>query len=90
MTWAEGKVPTPQGDITSAWKQTSTGLSLAVTAPSGTTYTAGVPDGSNATVSLNGQVVWAGGKAAAPDATDSGGYIQVSGLTGTVTLGETR
>jgi Bacterial alpha-L-rhamnosidase 6 hairpin glycosidase domain/Bacterial alpha-L-rhamnosidase C-terminal domain len=90
VTWAEGKVPTPQGDITSAWKQTSTGLSLAVTAPSGTTYTAGVPDGSNATVSLNGQVVWAGGKAAAPDATDSGGYIQVSGLTGTVTLGETR
>jgi len=90
VTWAEGQVPTPQGDITDAWKQTSTGFTLAVTAPSGTTYTAGVPDGSDATVSLNGQVVWAGGKATAPNVTDSGGYIQVSGLTGTATLRETR
>jgi hypothetical protein len=90
VTWAEGKVPTPQGDITSAWKQNSAGLSLAVTAPSGTTYTAGVPDASDATVSLNGQVVWADGQATAPNVTDSGGYIQVSGLTGTAALGETR
>jgi hypothetical protein len=78
VTWAEGTIPTSRGDITSAWKQ------------AGTTYTAGVPDGSNATVSLNGQVIWADGQAAAPNVTDSGGYIQVSGLTGTVTLGETQ
>jgi len=67
---------------------TATGASQG--GPSGTTYTAGVPDGTDATVTLNGQVVWSGGTATAPNVTDSGGYIQVSGLTGTSTLGETR
>jgi hypothetical protein len=91
VTWAEGEVPTPQGDITSAWKQTGTTLSLAVTGPAGTTYTAGVPDGpdgASPTVTLNGHVVWSGGQATAPDVTDSGGYIQVSGLSGQATLQE--
>jgi alpha-L-rhamnosidase-like protein len=88
--WAEGSVPTPHGDITSAWRQDGDGLTLAVTGPSGTTFTAGVPDASGATVTLNGRLVWAGGEAAAPGVTDSGGYIQVSGLTGNVTLEETR
>jgi hypothetical protein len=88
VTWAEGKVPTPHGEITSSWKQQGTGLSLAVSAPEGTTYTAGVPDAGNVTV--NGQVVWANGQAAEPGVTDTGGYIQVSGLTGTVTMEATR
>lgn len=90
VPWAEGSVPTPHGDITSGWRQTPNGLDLAVTGPSGTKYTAGVPDGSGVTVTLNGQVVWAGGKAAAPGVTDTDGYIRLSGLTGTATIEETQ
>ena len=85
LAWAEGAVPTPHGAITSAWKQTGSGLTLAVTGPSGTTFTAGVPD-SAATVTVNGHTVWAGGKALSPGVSDTGGYIQVSGLSGTATL----
>lgn len=91
LTWAEGTVPTPRGAVRAAWKQGSGGsLTLAVTGPAGTTYTAGVPGGTGDTVTLNGSVIWAGGQAAAPGVTGSGGYIQVSGLTGTSTLEETR
>jgi hypothetical protein len=88
--WAEGSVPTPHGSITAGWRQRGGGLALAVTGPHGTTYTAGVPDAPHATVRLNGQVVWTGGKAAAPGVTDAGGYIRIAGLTGTATLEETR
>lgn len=90
VTWAEGSVPTPHGAITSAWRQDSTSVSLAVTGPAGTTYTAGVPDGAGITVTLNGQTIWANGAASAPGVTDAGGYIQVTGLTGTATVEETR
>jgi Bacterial alpha-L-rhamnosidase 6 hairpin glycosidase domain/Bacterial alpha-L-rhamnosidase C-terminal domain len=90
VRWAEGSVPTPHGDITASWRENGAGLTLAVSGPSGTTFTAGVPDGSGATVTLNGTVIWSAGQPAAPGVTDTGGYIQVSGLTGTATLGETR
>jgi hypothetical protein len=90
LTWAEGSVPTPHGAITSAWRQEGNALSLAVTGPASTTYTAGVPDGAGITVTLNGQTIWANGAASAPGVTDAGGYIQVTGLTGTATVEETR
>jgi hypothetical protein len=90
VTWAEGSVPTPEGDITSAWRQDGNALSLAVTGPAGTTFTAGVPAAAGATVTLNGQLVWSGGKAAVPGVTDTGGYIRVSGLTGSATIKETQ
>ena len=90
VSWAEGTVPTPHGGISSGWRQDSSGFSLGVTGPAGTTFTAGVPDGAGVTVTLNGHVVWSNGAPAAPGVTDAGGYIQVSGLTGTATLKETR
>jgi hypothetical protein len=88
VDWAEGAVPTPHGNITAGWKDSGSGLTLTVAAPSGTTYTAGVPDASDATVTLNGTVIWSGGKAATSGVTETGGYIQVSGLTGSSTLQE--
>ena len=87
LTWSEGTVPTPHGAITVAWKQAANGgLTLAVQAPAGTTYTAGVPAGQNQTVTANGQTIWTNGQPTAPGVTDSNGYIQMTGLTGTTTL----
>jgi hypothetical protein len=89
LPWAEGSVPAPHGDVTSAWRQSAGGFALTVTGPGGSTYTAGVPDAPAATVTENGHVIWASGHAAAPGVTDTDGYIQVSGLNGTVTLSAT-
>jgi hypothetical protein len=88
VDWAEGSVPTPHGSVTAGWKQSGNSLALTVAAPTGTTYTAGVPYASGGTVTLNGTVIWSGGKAATSGVTDTGGYIQVSGLTGSSTLQE--
>jgi hypothetical protein len=89
LTWSEGTVPTPHGPVTAAWRQSGSALRLAVQAPSGTTYTAGVPDGQGVMVTVNGRTVWANGKPTEPGVTDSGGYIQMTGLTGSTTLTST-
>jgi hypothetical protein len=86
LTWTEGAVPTPTGDIAAAWRRAGGRFTLAVSGPPGTSYTAGVPDGPDATVTANGRLVWAHGQPSGPGVTDTNGYIQVGGLSRTSTL----
>jgi alpha-L-rhamnosidase len=65
LSWAEGNVPTPHGNIAVDWAGES-GASLfnmQVTAPSGTTGTIAVPTygATNPIVAVNGNTVWSGG-----------------------------
>jgi Bacterial alpha-L-rhamnosidase C-terminal domain len=86
LDWAEGRVPTPHGDLESAWKQADGGFTLRVAAPAGTTVTAGVPVAGVHEVSLNGQAVWRDGQALRDGVALRDGYVQVDGLTGTTEL----
>lgn len=88
-TWAEGTVPTPGGAITTAWRRDSGSFTLAVTAPDGTSATAGVPASGVTQLSRDGQVVWQRG-AANNSAVLTDGYLEVTGVTGTTTLRATR
>jgi hypothetical protein len=46
LQWAQGRVPTPKGDVEVAWKRTRDGrVTIAVTAPPGTRYTVRAPGG---------------------------------------------
>jgi hypothetical protein len=84
--WAEGRVPTPHGDITAAWKRDGGAFELAVTAPQGTTAVAGVPAAGIAQLSVDGSVVWKSGHALRSDVALHDGYLEVSGVSGTTTL----
>jgi hypothetical protein len=85
-TWAEGRVPTPHGNITAAWKQSASSFQLAVTAPAGTTGTVGVPAAGVRQLSVDGQVVWQDGSAQQSGVTMREGYLEVDGVTGSATL----
>src|SRR5262249_6329243 len=67
LRWAEGTVPTPHGDIRAAWKLGTHSLELQVTAPSGTSGTAGVPAAGVTALRVDGQLVWQDGQALRPD-----------------------
>ncbi|GAA4507336.1 alpha-L-rhamnosidase C-terminal domain-containing protein [Actinoallomurus oryzae] len=82
--WSEGRVPTPHGDITAAWKQSGHTFTLRVEAPHGTTATAGVPVANE--VRVDGTAVWRGGRALRDGVVLRDGYVQVPGLTGTSTV----
>lgn len=84
--WAEGSVPTPHGDLNAAWTRDDQSFALTVTAPGGTSGTAGVPATDVGQLTLNGQVVWRNGTALRPDVALKDGYIQVQGITGANTL----
>jgi hypothetical protein len=90
LSWAEGKVPTPRGDITAAWKRRGTTFTLRVAAPGGTTATAGVPASGASEVRVNGSVVWRNGTAVRPGVTVRDGLVQVPGLTGSSVLTASR
>jgi hypothetical protein len=85
-TWAEGRVPTPHGDITAAWKQSASSFQLAVTAPAGTTGTVGVPAAGVTQLSMDGHVVWRDGTAQQSGVAMRDGYLEVDGVTGSITL----
>lgn len=82
--WAEGRVPTPHGDITAAWKQNGPTFSLRVEAPDGTTATAGVPVAKE--IRVGGTAVWRDGRPLRDGVVLRDGYVQVPGLTGTSTM----
>jgi hypothetical protein len=85
-TWAEGRVPTPHGDITAAWTQGASSFQLAVTAPAGTTGTVGVPAAGVSQLSMDGHVVWRNGTAQQSGVAMRDGYLEVDGVTGSTTL----
>ncbi|OLT36723.1 hypothetical protein BJF79_30855 [Actinomadura sp. CNU-125] len=90
LKWAQGRVPTPHGDITAAWRQRGRTFTLRVEAPSGTTATAGVPAEGTTEVRVGNTVVWRAGGTARPGVTVKDGRIQLPGLTGTTTVTATR
>ncbi|URN04959.1 hypothetical protein LUW74_17625 [Actinomadura madurae] len=90
LRWAQGRVPTPHGNITAAWKRQGRTFTLRVTAPGGTTATAGVPAGGASEVRVDGKVVWHDGTAVKPGVTVRDGLVRIPGLTGTSTLTASR
>ncbi|HZC74314.1 MAG TPA: alpha-L-rhamnosidase C-terminal domain-containing protein [Jatrophihabitans sp.] len=85
-TWAEGRVPTPHGDITAAWKRSATSFQLTVSAPAGTTGTVGVPAAGVSQLSVDGSVVWQQGAAQQSGVATHDGYLEVAGVSGSTTL----
>ncbi|WP_370616625.1 alpha-L-rhamnosidase C-terminal domain-containing protein [Mumia qirimensis] len=81
LDWAQGEVPTPEGTIRAAWKQSRRSLKVAVEAPVGSTYSIRVPGDRTAQVSVDGRKV---------DAAYEDGIFTVTGLTGDTTLTITR
>ena len=90
LRWAQGRVPTPHGAITAAWKRHGRTFTLRVTAPAGTTATGGVPARDASEVRVDGRVVWRRGTAVRPGVTVRDGFVQIPGLTGTSTLTASR
>lgn len=79
--WAQGEVPTPQGTLRTAWKDTADGFSLVVRPPAGTTYAVEVPGGEGDAVTTNGDEV--------PDSDDSSpdpATLRLEGLSGSTII----
>lgn len=82
LTWSQGVVPTPKGDISASWRTTSNGFDLQATTPAATTGRLAVPtDGVATKVTLDGRTVWDGQRAVGgAQATSDGAYVYVSGV----------
>jgi hypothetical protein len=82
VSWAQGSVPTPHGNITASWQDAADSFALNITSPAGTTAQAAVPTfGRQVTVTVDGQVAWANGKAVGDGAHTDGSFVYVEGLT---------
>jgi hypothetical protein len=83
LTWSQGVVPTPRGDLKASWTTTRDGFDLTATAPRGTVGRLAVPTGGVAvSVSLDGRRVWDGTHAVGgARVTTDGTYVYVSGVT---------
>jgi hypothetical protein len=79
LTWAQGTVPTPQGDITTSWHDGPGGFAMAVTVPSHAVARLAVP--ARDRVTLDGRVLWAAGRATAKGVSSDGTYVYVDGVT---------
>ena len=78
LSWAEGTVPTPHGDVRAAWQRTGRDFRLDASVPSGTVADLAVPaESQRVRVTLDGRVVWDGksGPARPQD-----GYATVAGV----------
>jgi alpha-L-rhamnosidase len=91
--WAEGQVPTPHGAIVVQWGQDTTNqqFDLQAQVPASTNGTLAIPISSQqATVQVNGQVVWSNGSfQAAPGITSGqsdGQYVYLTAAGGTTYL----
>ncbi|SDO70838.1 alpha-L-rhamnosidase [Nakamurella panacisegetis] len=61
LSWAEGTVPTPHGDLVASWQHSRSGFSLQLTAPKGTSGSVQVPTfGDTVKVTVDGRTVWDG------------------------------
>ncbi|MET3806152.1 hypothetical protein ABIB25_003161 [Nakamurella sp. UYEF19] len=78
LTWAEGTVPTPQGNLDAHWDHTRSGFTLQLTAPKKTSGSVQVPTfGDSVRVTVDGRTVWDGKRGTA---TVQGGYVTVNGV----------
>lgn len=87
LAWAQGQAPTPHGPVQVAWtgKSPAHEFSMTVTAPGGTTGTIAVPaSGTDTTVTVNGRVVWHGGRFSGSygvaGAHQDSGYVYLTGV----------
>lgn len=87
LTWAQGTVPTPHGDIASRWQLGDNAFRLTVDAPSGTSGDVAVPTlGQTRVIYLDGVEVWNGSSALnGASATQQDGYVTFAGVTGSHT-----
>jgi len=87
VTWANGSVPTPYGPVSVSWSNSS-GFSMTVTAPGGTTGTIAVPTASatDSVIAVNGNVVWNGRSSVSAEAkgvksaTSGSGFVYLTGV----------
>ena len=84
LTWSQGVVPTPSGNISASWQSSRTGFTLSSSAPRGTTGRLAVPtSGARSAVTLDGRLVWDGRHAIGhAHVTSDGDYVYVSGVSG--------
>ncbi|MCM2412149.1 alpha-L-rhamnosidase C-terminal domain-containing protein [Streptomyces sp. RKAG290] len=82
LSWAQGSVPTPHGDIAVSWRARAGGFVLDATAPKGTSGRLAVPTGGKKVrVELDGKTVWDGSRAVGgAKATTDGGQVYVDGV----------
>jgi hypothetical protein len=84
VTWARGQLPTPHGALRVTWVQgRGAAFTLRVDAPSGTSGDVAVPTGGKpVTVRVDGKVAWDGDAPTTRQATGSGGYVTLHGVSG--------
>lgn len=76
LSWAQGSVPTPHGNISASWTSSSHGFTLHATAPHGTVGDLAVPTGGHKVrVQLDGRTVWDGSHAV------GGAHVSSDGVT---------
>lgn len=76
LTWARGRVPTPQGDITVAWTNSAESFTGSIMVPDETVGRAGIPlPAPDAIVFVDDRLVWSGGVAVDASATSDGRYV---------------
>ena len=80
LKWAQGKVPTPYGEIRANWVNNGQGFTLETQAPPDTEGTSGVPTfGQPTTVYLDGRRIW-NGSASSRGVSFDGVNVIVSGV----------
>mgnify|MGYP002779536510 CR=1 FL=1 len=78
LSWARGKVPTPNGDVSVIWTNRADSFTASVTVPEGTVARLGVPlPGANAIVYLDDRLIWRDGTAVEAGVTTDGRYVYV-------------
>lgn len=84
LTWAEGAVPTPHGDVTASWRAETRGFALTIGAPTGTVGTVVVPVlGASRQIVEDGRIVWHDGHPSrGAHAAARAGSVVFTGVTG--------
>jgi hypothetical protein len=86
LSWVQGRVPTPDGALTTWWRwtgpvQTGRGYTLALSAPSGTNGSVALPVPDRGTVTVDGHEVWRSGDRSADAHWDTPSHrVVVTGL----------
>ena len=83
LSWAQGRVPTPAGDLSTWWEKGDGRYTLQLSAPRGTSGDVALPVAASGTITLDGTVVWQDGKAVGDAAVAhdaAGGRVVVSNV----------
>jgi len=90
VKWAQGRIPTPSGDIVSRWSRGAGNRSFTLTmsAPEATSGTIVIPLlGRSRPIAMDGEMVWPkNGRASGLEAVERDGAVHFSGITGSHTF----